>query len=75
VLNGIEKNPKGKIEIDVTIEIDVDEVTTIVTRAKASGMQVKYVVSPDRLISQEQIDEIVEDAEKNHDDDVNEGGG
>ncbi|CAO2044269.1 unnamed protein product [Urochloa humidicola] len=64
-LAGIAPAPRGKPEIDVTFEVDVDGILHVQAADKSSGKSEKITItSDDSRLSQDEIDRMVREAEE-----------
>jgi molecular chaperone DnaK len=63
-LVGIEPAPAGLPQIDVAFEIDADGITKVSARDTGTGKEQKIEVNPSSGLSEEEIERIIEEAEK-----------
>jgi len=63
-LVGIEPAPAGLPQIDVTFEIDADGITKVSARDTGTGKEQKIEVNPSSGLSEEEIEKIIQEAEK-----------
>jgi len=63
-LVGIEPGPAGLPQIDVTFEIDADGITKVSARDTGTGKEQKIEVNPSSGLSEEEIERIIQEAEK-----------
>lgn len=64
-LKGIAPAPRGTPQIEVTFEIDEDGILHVSAEDKQSGTSEKIVIGNESgRLSQEEIDQMVQDAEK-----------
>jgi len=63
-LIGIEPAPAGLPQIDVTFEIDADGITKVSARDTGTGKEQKIDVNPSSGLSEEEIERIIQEAEK-----------
>jgi molecular chaperone DnaK len=63
-LVGIEPAPAGLPQIDVTFEIDADGITKVSAKDTGTGKEQKIEVNPSSGLSEEEIESIIQEAEK-----------
>jgi heat shock protein 5 len=64
-LNGIPPSPRGQPQIEVTFEIDANGILTVTAVEKATGKKESINITADKnRLSKEDIEKMVEDAEK-----------
>ena len=64
ILDGILPAPRGVPQIEVTFDIDANGILTVRARDKATGREQKVVVQPSSGLSQEEINRMVQEAER-----------
>merc|ERR1711990_835142 len=69
-LEGIPPAPRGTPQIEVTFDIDANGILNVSAMDKASGKDEKITITNDKgRLSKEEIDKLVQDAEKFKDED------
>merc|ERR1712217_669988 len=64
-LNGIPPAPRGQPQIEVSFEIDSNGILNVAAQDKATNIKEKIIITNDRgRLTQEQIDRMLEDAER-----------
>lgn len=63
-LNGIEPAPRGVPQIEVTFDIDVNGILSVTARDKGTGKEQSITISDASNLNQEEIDSIIENAQK-----------
>src|SRR6056300_224280 len=68
-LEGIAPAPKGMPQIEVTFDIDANGIVNVSATDKGTGKEQKITIKSDGGLSQEEIDQMIKDAEANKDSD------
>ncbi|MDG1436907.1 MAG: molecular chaperone DnaK [Rickettsiaceae bacterium] len=68
-LDGIPPSPRGMPQIEVTFDIDANGIVHVSAKDKASGKEQKVTIQASGGLKQEEIDDMVKDAEQNAADD------
>ena len=68
-LIGIPPAPRGVPQIDVSFEIDTNGIVHVSARDQATGREQRIVVTPATGLSEEEIQEIIDDAHRHADED------
>ncbi|KAI1712454.1 hsp70 protein domain-containing protein [Ditylenchus destructor] len=68
-LNGISPAPRGVPHIEVTFEIDVNDILHVRAEDKSNGNQNKITITPDQRLAPEDIQRMFDDAEEHADED------
>ncbi|XP_063615982.1 heat shock 70 kDa protein-like [Penaeus indicus] len=68
-LNGIPKAPKGTPQIEVTFDIDVNGILDVRAVEKSTGVEQKITITNDNRISKEEIERMIQEAERNKEND------
>ncbi|XP_037774433.1 heat shock 70 kDa protein-like [Penaeus monodon] len=69
VLNGIPKAPRGTPQIEVTFDVDVNGILDVKAVEKSSGAEQKITITNDNRISKEEIERMIQEAERNKEND------
>lgn len=68
-LEGIPPSPRGMPQIEVTFDIDANGIVHVTAKDKASGKEQKVAIQASGGLKDEEIDQMIKDAEKNADED------
>ena len=68
-LDGIQPAPRGIPQIDVTFDIDADGIVTVKAKDRATNKEQQITITGRSGMSDDEIDKIVKDAEKNAEED------
>ena len=68
-LEGIQPQPRGMPQIEVTFDIDANGIMNISAKDKSTGKENKITIKSDSGLSKEQIENMIRDAEANAEDD------
>jgi len=68
-LNGIPKAPRGTPIIEVSFDIDVNGILDVRAVEKSTGVEKKITIKNDNRISKEEIERMVQEAERNKEND------
>ena len=68
-LEGIQPQPRGMPQIEVTFDIDANGIMNISAKDKSTGKENKITIKSDSGLSKEQIDNMIRDAEANAEED------
>src|SRR5210317_582558 len=68
-LEGIAPAPKGMPQIEVTFDIDANGIVNVSATDKGTGKEQKITIKSDGGLSQEEIDQMIKDAEANRESD------
>jgi molecular chaperone DnaK len=68
-LEGIQPQPRGMPQIEVTFDIDANGIIKISAKDKTTGRENKITIKSDSGLSKDQIDKMVKEAEANADED------
>lgn len=68
-LDGIPPAPRGRPQIEVTFDIDVNGIVHVSAKDKATGKEQKVTIQASGGLSDAEIEQMVKDAEKNAEDD------
>lgn len=68
-LDGIPPSPRGMPQIEVTFDIDANGIVHVSAKDKASGKEQKVTIQASGGLKQDEIDDMIKDAEKNASDD------
>ena len=66
-LEGINPAPRGVPQVEVTLDVDANGILKVSARDKQTGKENKITIKSDSGLSQEQIEEMIRDAEANAD--------
>ncbi|MBU2872357.1 molecular chaperone DnaK [Colwellia sp. E2M01] len=69
-LEGIDPAPRGTPQIEVTFDIDADGILHVTAKDKNTGKEQKITIKASSGLSDEEVDQMVRDAEANADADV-----
>ena len=69
ILDGILPAPRGVPQIDVTFDIDANGILSVSAQDKGTGKEQKIVIQPSSGLSQQEIEQMVDDAKSHEDDD------
>ena len=68
-LEGIQPQPRGMPQIEVTFDIDANGIMHVSAKDKTTGKENKITIKSDSGLSKEQIEQMIADAEANAEDD------
>lgn len=68
-LEGIDNAPRGTPQIEVTFDIDADGILHVTAKDKNTGKEQKITIKASSGLSDEEVDQMVRDAEANADED------
>jgi len=68
-LEGIQPQPRGMPQIEVTFDIDANGIIKISAKDKTTGKENKITIKSDSGLSKDQIEKMIKEAEANADDD------
>jgi molecular chaperone DnaK len=68
-LEGIQPQPRGMPQIEVTFDIDANGIIKISAKDKTTGRENKITIKSDSGLSKDQIDKMIKEAEANADED------
>ena len=68
-LEGIQPQPRGMPQIEVTFDIDANGIIKISAKDKTTGKENKITIKSDSGLSKDQIDKMIKEAEANADED------
>ncbi len=66
-LEGIQPAPRGMPQIEVTLDVDANGILKVSAKDKSTGKENRITIKSDSGLSQEQIEEMIRDAEANAD--------
>jgi molecular chaperone DnaK len=66
-LEGIQPAPRGVPQVEVTLDVDANGILKVSAKDKSTGKENKITIKSDSGLSQEQIEEMIRDAEANAD--------
>ena len=69
ILDGLLPAPRGVPQIDVTFDIDANGILSVSAQDKGTGKEQKIVIQPSSGLAPEEIEQMVNDAKANEDDD------
>ncbi|MDO7084726.1 molecular chaperone DnaK [Pseudocolwellia sp. AS88] len=69
-LEGIDPAPRGTPQIEVTFDIDADGILHVTAKDKNTGKEQKITIKASSGLSDEEVDQMVRDAEANADEDA-----
>lgn len=69
-LEGIDPAPRGTPQIEVTFDIDADGILHVTAKDKNTGKEQKITIKASSGLSDEEVEQMVRDAEANADEDV-----
>jgi len=69
-LEGIDNAPRGTPQIEVTFDIDADGILHVTAKDKNTGKEQKITIKASSGLSDEEVDQMVRDAEANADEDA-----
>ena len=69
ILDGILPAPRGVPQIDVTFDIDANGILSVQAQDKGTGKEQKIVIQPSSGLSQQEIEQMVDDAKSHEDED------
>ncbi|MBN1485929.1 MAG: molecular chaperone DnaK [Chloroflexia bacterium] len=70
ILDGIPPAPRGIPQIEVTFDIDADGILHVSAKDKATGREQKITIKASSGLSETEIDQMVQDAEKHAEEDL-----
>jgi len=68
-LTGIPPSPRGVPQVEVTFDIDANGILNVSAKDKATGKQQAITITSSSGLSEEEIDQMIKDAEKNREED------
>jgi len=68
-LTGIPPSPRGVPQVEVTYDIDANGILNVSAKDKATGKQQAITITSSSGLSEEEIDQMIKDAEKNREED------
>jgi L1 cell adhesion molecule like protein len=68
-LDGIPPMPRGTPQIEITLELDANSILTVTAVEKSSNVSKKITVNNSNKLTQEQIEEMIREAELHKDED------
>ncbi|OWZ83125.1 molecular chaperone DnaK [Natranaerobius trueperi] len=69
ILDGIPAAPRGVPQIEVTFDIDANGILNVSAKDKGTGKEQKITVEPSSGLSDDEVEQMVEDAKKNEEED------
>ncbi|MCB0212564.1 MAG: molecular chaperone DnaK, partial [Anaerolineae bacterium] len=69
ILDGLPPAPRGVPQIEVTFDIDANGILHVIAQDKATGKEQKMQIIPSSGLSDDEIDNMVKDAERHKDED------
>lgn len=69
ILDGILPAPRGVPQIDVTFDIDANGILSVSAKDKGTGKEQKIVIQPSSGLSEEEIEQMVDEAKGNESED------
>ena len=70
ILDGLPPAPRGVPQIEVTFDIDANGILHVIAQDKATGKEQKMQIIPSSGLSDDEIDNMVKDAERHKDEDA-----
>ncbi len=70
ILDGLPPAPRGLPQIEVTFDIDANGILNVIAQDKATGKEQTMQIVPSSGLSDDEIDQMVKDAERHRDEDA-----